>query len=310
MLKKLLNILPVLLVSILANVASAQEINCKVRVMHDAIQNVDKEVFRGMERALTDFINTRKWTTDQYNPNEKIDCNLMLNLTKVLDVNDGTYEATMNIQSSRPVYNASYTSPTINFMDRDVRFRYNQFTPLTFDDNRVNGNDALSSNLTAVIAFYMYLAIGFDYESFSPNGGNDYFKKAQNVVNNAPEQGKTITGWRAVDGTKNRYWIIDQLLSPRYKELRNIWYTMHRTALDNMYTKPEESRKLLLEQIPKLVQLNRENPGSILLQFFFNAKSDELASAVAQIPKDQRTNYISMLQQVDVPNAQKYNNLK
>lgn len=295
---------------LLAAGAFAQEINCKVRVMHEKIQNVDKDVFNSMERGLSEFINTRKWTTDQFNTNEKIDCNIMLNLTKALDVNDGTYEATLNIQASRPVFNSGYTSPTVNFVDREVRFRFNQFTPMQFDDNRVSGNDPLSANLTATVAYYIYLVLGLDYDSFSPDGGNDFYKKAQNIVNNAPEQGKIITGWKAVDGNKNRYWIVDQLLSPRFKEFRVVWYNIHRNALDNMSTKPEESRKIILDALPKLAQLNRENPGSILLQFFFNAKSDEFASVVAQLPKEQRGSYVSLLQQVDVANAAKYNNLK
>jgi hypothetical protein len=156
----------------------------------------------------------------------------------------------------------------------------------------------------------MYLILGLDYDSFELNGGTDFLKKAQNVVNNAPEEGKNIVGWKAVEGNRNRYWIVDQLLSPRFKFVREYWYTIHREALDNMFTKPEESRKLILEGLPKLAQVHKENPGSILMQFFFNAKSDEMASIVAQVPKEQRGIYISMLQQVDVPNAQKYNSLK
>jgi hypothetical protein len=306
MLKKLFN--TTLLLCLLTVAASAQEFNCKVKVMRDKILNVDKEIFTNMERSVTEFLNTRKWTGEQYNPAEKIDCNILLNLTKVTD--GDIFEGTLNIQSSRPVYNTSYTSPTINFIDREVRFKYSAFTPLQFDDNRVSGNDALSANLTAVLAYYMYLTLGLDYDSFELNGGNDYFKKAQNVVNNAPEQGKNITGWKAVEGNRNRYWIVDQLLSPRFKYFREYWYMLHRTALDNMYTKPEESRMMILDGLVKLAQMHRENPGSILMQFFFNAKGEEMMSIVAQVPKDKRLIYITMLQQMDVPNAQKYANLK
>lgn len=308
MLKKLFSI--IILSCLFVSAGMAQEINCKLKVQAPSIQGVDKEVFRSMEKALSDFVNTRKWTADAYMPNEKIDCNIMLNLTKVLNVNDGSFEATLNIQASRPVFNSSYTSPTINYVDREVRFRFNQFAPLQFDDNRVSGNDPLASNLTAVIAYYIYIVIGLDYDSFSPNGGTDYFKKAQNIVNNAPEQGKDINGWKAVEGNKNRYWIVDQMLSPRFNEIRKVWYSMHREGLDNMYNKPEESRKAVLDGISKLVQVNKENPSSILIQFFFNAKSSELMSILTQTPKTERSTYISMLQQVDVTNAQKYANLK
>lgn len=286
----------------------AQELNCKVKVMYDRIQGVDKQVFLGMERAITEFMNTRKWTTDQYSQNERINCNILINLTKKLDEN--TYEATMNVQATRPVFNSSYTSSLINYIDRDVTFSYSQFTPLQFDDGRVSGSNAMQSNLTALLAFYSYLILALDYDSFAPNGGTDLLKKAQNIVNNAPEQGKTIKGWKAVDGNKNRYWLMDQMLNTRFAAFRTYWYNMHRNGLDNMYNKPVEGRKAILDGILKLGQINRENPSSILIQFFFNAKSEELMSVVAQIPQQERASYIGMLQQMDVPNAQKYNSLK
>lgn len=305
MLKKLFS---TILLATVAIAGYAQELNCKVKVMRDAIQGIDKEVFIAMERNILEFMNTRKWTTDQFQNNERIDCNILINLTKQLD--QDVFQATLNIQASRPVFNASYTSSIVNHIDKEFVFRFNQFTPLQFDDNRVTGNDPLASNLTATLAYYAYLVLGLDYESFSPNGGSDFFKRAQNVVNNAPESGKTIVGWRAVDGNKNRYWIIDQILNPRFKEFRTAWYSMHREGLDKMYNKPDESRKLILESLPKFVQINRENPSSILLQFFFSAKSDEFASLVSQEDAGQKTQYISMLQQIDVPNIQKYNSIK
>lgn len=303
--KKLFNIL---LLSLVAINSFAQELNCKVKVMYDRIQGIDKQVFIGMERNISEFMNTRKWTTDQFQTNERIECNILINLTSQIE--QDAFEATINIQASRPVFNTSYNSSLVNFIDREFKFRFNQFTPLQFDDNRIVGNDPFASNLTATLAYYAYLVIGLDYDSFAPNGGNDYFKKAQNIVNNAPESGKAITGWKAVDGNKNRYWIIDQMLNPRFKAFRSIWYNMHREGLDKMSTKPVESRKLILETLPQLVQLNRENPSSILLQFFFSAKSDEFASLVAQEEQGEKTKYISMLQQLDIPNIQKYNNIK
>lgn len=306
MLKRLFNII---LCVALAVAAQAQELNCKVTIKSDAILNTDKQVFLSMERAISDFINTRKWTTDQFGPTEKIDCSILINLTAKMQGDEDAYAATMSIQASRPVYNASYTTTTIKYIDRDVVFKYSQFNPLQFDDNRVSGNDPLVSNLTALLAFYSYMIIGLDYESFAPNGGSVYFKKAQNVVNNAPEL-KAITGWRAVDGNRNRYWLTDQLLSPRFTAYRDFWYILHREALDNMFNKPEESRKKILAGITTLSQLQKENPGAILLQFFFNAKSEEILGIMAQVPKQERTPYITQLQQMDVPNAQRYNALK
>ncbi len=307
MLKKLFN---TILFSLLLLTGQAQELNCTVKVMHDRIQNVDKELFIQMEKSITEFMNTRKWTNDQFGPNEKINCNILLNVTEPLNGVQNGFSATINIQASRPVYNTSYSSPIVNYIDRDFIFSYSQFAPLQFDDNRVSGTNPFTSNLTAVLAYYSYLIIGLDYDSFAPKGGEVYFKKAQNVVNNAPEQGKSIKGWKAVEGNKNRYWIIDQLLNPRFKAFRAYWYNLHRVGLDNMYLKPEESRMVVLQGINTLSQLQRENPGAILLQFFFNAKSDEITSVLAQLPKEKRALYITMLGQIDVPNAQKYNSLK
>jgi len=307
MLRRLLS---VLLLCVLAVNAGAQELNCKVVVLHDKISGVDVQVFTGMQKAISDFMNTHKWTTDDYAPTEKIDCNVLINLTgnKINGDEDG-YSATISVQATRPVFNSGYNSPTINYVDRDMIFHYSQFNTLQFDDNRVNGTDAMASNLTAILAYYSYLILALDYDSFSPNGGTTYLKRAQNVVSNAPDS-KGITGWKAVDGTHNRYWIIDQLLNTRFQDVRNYWYTLHREGLDSMYTKPEPARMRILTNISKLFDVNKENPSSVLLQFFFNAKSDELLRVLSQIPKAQRAQFITMLDALDVPNAVKYNSLK
>ncbi len=284
--------------------AGAQELNCKVKVLSAAILNVDKQVFKTMEKSISDFMNTRKWTTDDYGINERIEVNLMLNLTSK-SADDDIYNATLTIQSSRPVFNSSYTSPLINYVDRDVVFRYSQFTPFQFDDNRVVGNDPLASNLTAILAYYAYMVLGLDYDSYALNGGSAFYKRAQNVVNNAPED-KGVSGWKAVEGNKNRYWLVDQIQSPRFSEVRKTLYSWHRQGLDNMYAKPEEARQMMLGSIPKLNQVNRENPSSLLIQFFFNAKSDEVAKVVGQLQREQRTPFVNMLSAMDVPNTTKY----
>ncbi len=308
MLKQLLNILLMLMITAGVN---AQELNCTVKVMSDGVQGQgqDKEVFRNMQQAITEFMNSRKWTEDQFSPQEKISCNILINITQTLPGVQNGFAANLTIQSSRPVFNTSYMSQMVKHVDKEVQFSYNQFSPLEFNDNRVTGNNVYTSNLPAILAYYAYLVIGYDYDSYAPKGGEQYFKKAQNIVNNAPEQGKTISGWKAVEGNHNRYWLVDQILNPRFQAMRSVWYSMHREALDNMYQKPEESQKIILASINTLSQLQKENPGSILLQFFFNAKSDEFASVIAQQPENNRSLYVTMLGQIDVPNAQKYNSL-
>lgn len=288
---------------------TAQEVNCKVSIRHDKILNVDKQVFTDMERAISTFINNRKWTSDDYNNAEKIDCTIMFNLTARLDGIADAYEATLNIQATRPVYNTSYQSSLINFVDKEANFKFNQFSPLVFDDNRVaSSGDPLTDNLSATLAYYIYLILGLDYDSFSQNGGLAYFKKAQNIVNNAPE-GKGINGWKSVENTKNRYWLVEQILNPRFADFHKYWYTMHRLGFDNFYDKPVEARKNILGGIPMLQKLNKENPHSILIQFFFNAKATEFLNLLADMPVAERQQYITQLSQTDITNAQKYQNL-
>jgi hypothetical protein len=289
----------------------AQELTCKVTILHDKITGVDPSVFSTMQHAITEFMNAQKWTNDEYKPEEKIDVNLLFNLTanNVGGDPDG-YSATMSIQASRPVYNSTYTTTTVNYVDKNIQFKYSQFNPLHFDDNQGSGTDPMAANLTALLAYYSYLVIALDNNSFSPEGGTNELKKAQNVVSNAPESGGTISGWKAVEGTRNRYWLVDQLLNNRFQDLRSVWYTMHREGLDSMYTKPAESRNKILAGLKKLSNVNKENPSSMLMQFFFNAKSDEYLHVLASAPKPERAQYITILNALDVPNANKYNSLR
>lgn len=288
----------------------AQEFNCKVVLRYDKINNVDKAVFVSMEKALNELMNNHKWATEDFGPTEKIDCNIMLNITSGnVNGNEETFGATLNIQATRPVYNSAYTTNLINYIDRDVVFQYSQSSPLYFDDNQVTGTNPMISNLSAIMAFYAYIVLALDYDSFSPNGGTPYLKKAQNIVNNAPE-GKGVSGWKAMESNKNRYWLADQLLSPRFTAVRSYWYMMHRESLDSMALKPVESRTRILVNLRKLYDVNRENPNSILVQFFFNAKSQEMQNLLAQAPKQERAQYVTLLTAMDVPNAPKYNSYR
>ena len=290
----------------------AQELNCRVTVMHDKItgSGIDPQVFSNMQKAIMEFLNGHKWTTDEFAASEKIDCNILINLTaNNVSGDPEAYSATMSIQATRPVYNSAYTSKLLDYIDKDVSFKFSPFNPMHFDDNQASGTDALSGNLTAILAYYSYLVLALDYDSFAPNGGSNYLKKAQNVVNNAPD-GKGITGWKNVESTHNRYWIVDQMLNTRFSDIRKVWYSMHREGLDSMYSKPAEARNRILSNLRKLYEVNRENPSSVYLQFFFNAKSDEIMHLLGQAPKNERTQYITLLNTMDVPNAPKYNALR
>ena len=304
MLKKLFSLVLVLAISL---EGWGQEFNCKISIMHDKITNVDPQMFVTMQKAFNDFFNSQKWTTDEYKPAEKIDVNILFNLTSNnLNGDVDAYAGTMNIQATRPVYNSGYTSTIVNYIDKDIAFHFGQGNTLHFDDNQVSGTDPLAANATAIMAYYAYLILALDYDSFSPEGGTVYLKKAQNVTNSAPD-GKGISGWKSAENQRNRFWITDQLLNTRFSEVRGFWYTMHREGLDSMYMKPNEARTRILTSLKKLYNVNRENPSSILLQFVFNAKSDEILHILAQAPKPDRGQYITLLSAMDVPNSGKYN---
>lgn len=286
----------------------AQDLEARVDLSYDRIQGVDPKVFSSLKKSLTEFLNNRKWTDDQLNPNEKIECNFFLNLIE----KSGTdiFKANLTIQASRPTFNTSYKTPTVTFVDKEVVFRYNEAQTLEFSDQSVSGSDPLVSNLTAVFAYYIYLIVGLDYDSFSPKGGSMYLRRAQNVVNNAPEEGKSIRGWKVNEGNRNRYWLIDQLLSPKFETFRNYWYAYHRQGMDLMSKEPEKAIENIFGGISILTQLNQQNPSSILLNFFFNTKSEELANLLQQAPEKDRKALADQLIQLDIMNADKYRKVR
>lgn len=181
------------------------------------------------------------------------------------------YKASLTIQSARPVFNSSYLSPIINFQDNEIIFKYSEFQQLEFNENRVAGTDPLVANLTAVIAYYINIILGLDYDSFSQRGGDLYFQKAQNIVNNAPE-GRNISGWKAFDGTRNRYWLVGNLLNSRYTLIHDAYYRFYRMGMDKLYEEEIVARNEILNVLSLLNNFNTDNPNTMILQFFFQGK--------------------------------------
>jgi hypothetical protein len=265
--------------------------------------NVDKKTFQTLQTSLNDFVNTRKWSSDNFKTQEKIDCSFLLNLESSGDAN--VYKASLTIQSARPVFNASYASPIINYQDNDVVFKYAEFQQLEFSDTRVTGTDPLASNLTAVFAYWINMILGFDYDSFSPRGGNVYFQKAQNIINNAPE-GRNISGWKAFDGTRNRYWLAENLLNSRYNMMHDAIYNYSRTGLDKLYDEEANARMQILNVLNLLNTFNVENPNTMVLQFFFQAKTQELIKVFSKAAPPDKAKALELLQRLDVSSATKY----
>lgn len=283
---------------------SAQELRGRVSVISNRVgNNVDKKAFQTLQTSLNDFVNSRKWSNDNFTTQEKIDCSFLLNLESTGDPN--IYKASLTIQSGRPVFNSSYTSPVINYQDNDLIFKYTEFQQLEFNDTRVSGTDPLASNLTAVMAYWINMVLGFDYDSFSPGGGKLYFQKAQNIVNNAPE-GRNINGWKAFDGTRNRYWLAENLLNSRYNIIHDAIYNYYRLGMDKLYSEETIARSQVLNVLNLLNTFNVENSNTMILQFLFQAKTQELISIFSKASPPDKARALELLQKLDVTSATKY----
>lgn len=288
--------------------ASGQEIKAKVTVMSNRISTqVDKKIFTTLQNSLANFLNSRKWTTDVFQPQERIECSFLLNLDKELGQN--VYSASLTIQAARPVYKTTYLTPLVNFQDDNLAFRYQEFQPIEFNENRVQGTDPYVSNLTAVLSYWVYVILGMDYDSFSPRGGEAYFLKAQNIVNNAPESGD-ISGWKNYESLRNRYWLVENLNNNRFALIHDALYTYFRTGLDLFYEQEEEGRTGILNSLNYLQTLQSENPGSMVLQFFFQGRSTELIRIFSKADQETKDRAKALLVKLDVANMQAYKELK
>ena len=257
-----------ILLGIIPLASFAQELNCAVSINASQIQTSDAGIFKDMENSIEQFMNGRKWTNDTYKNHEKILCNILITVTKMPAI--GSFSASVQVQSARPVFNSTYTSLLFNFADREWEFEYIESMPLEYNDN------TFTSNLTSMLAFYAYLIIGLDYDSFSELGGTPYFQRAQSVVNNA--QQSALPGWQAIGSNRNRYWIVENLNNPQMIELRKTIYQYHRLGLDTYEANPDESRQVILNGLKEIKKIRDINPNSILVVSFFDAKGKELAN--------------------------------
>ena len=287
---------------------NAQELQARISVVANKISSqVDKKTFQTLQAALINFINNRKWTNDGFQTNEKINCNFLINVQK--ELGDNVYQASLTVQAARPVYNSTYESPIINFQDDNLTFRYLEFQPIEFNENRVQGSDPVAANLTATLAYYVYIILGMDYDSYSLRGGDPYFQKAWNIVNNAPE-GRDITGWKQFDGLRNRYFLAENINNSRFALMHDALYAYYRTGLDNFYDNEDAARSGILNCLNSLNRINTENPNSMLVQFFFQGKSTELIKMFSKANPDLKKRARDMLVKLDVTNASAYKDLK
>lgn len=285
--------------------AQAQELNARVTVLANRMPStVDRKIFQTLQTSLQNFLNNRRWTKDIYKPQERIECSFLLNLERTPEQH--VYEASLTVQVARPVHGTAYASPLINFQDPNVAFKYVEFQPLEFNENRVSAGDPLVSNLTAIFAYYAYMILGIDYDSFAQRGGDPFFQAALNIVNNAPD-GRFISGWKSFDGNRNRYWLAENLMNNRYAIIHDIYYTYYRRGFDNMYEDESSGRVEVLNALIYLENLHKEIPNLMIVQFFLQGKTDELINVFKKAPTEQKIRAREILAKIDVANTARYN---
>jgi Domain of unknown function (DUF4835) len=279
----------------------AQEFVASVRINTPQLQRTDRKVFDVLEGAIREFLNNTKFTEDAYETDERIKINVTITINN--EIGDNTFSGEMAIQSSRPVYGSGYETPLLTHLDKDLIFQYDIYGPLQFS------KDVIDNNLTAIFGFYAYIILAMDYDSFAPLGGDAHVLSAQQVLNNVPApMAAAFNGWKANDGGKsrNRYWIVENLIAPRVRPYRSALYTYHRKGLDQMYADPAKAREQVLVALEDLDKVNTAYINSMILTMFTNAKREELVEMWKQGTKQQRERVYEILTKIDPVSAQRY----
>ncbi|WP_319509675.1 DUF4835 family protein [uncultured Draconibacterium sp.] len=289
-------VIALLFLFIFVEEGAAQELRCNVTVSARGIQGANQNLFRTMQSDLYDFMNNRKWTDHVYSYDEKIRCNILIRLDEQISADE--FRGSIQVQLTRPIFNSSYTSTVLNIKDNDFHCKYVEFQPLEF--NETSNRD----NLTNIMAFYAYVILGFDYDTFSEEGGTEFFQKAQAIVNNS--QNARERGWKAFESERNRYWLIENVLNKSYSSFRTCMYNYHRNGLDMMSDRVEEGRANVAESLRDIQKVFRRRPSTYILQMFFDAKADELVNIFSKSFPDERNRVMTILNEVDPSNGSKY----
>jgi len=280
----------------ISSIAFAQELNCRVIVNAQQVQTTERGIFTEMETEFAQFLNTTKWTTDDFKEEEVINCNLVITISDQPSI--GVFTASVQVLSSRPVYGTSYESVIMNFADRDWNFEYVQSQPLRFNEN------ILTSNITSMLAYYAYMIIGMDYDTFSEMGGTPHFEDAFQIVNNA--QQSNFSGWQQFNSVRNRYWLVENVQNPQLEPIRKALYAYHRNGLDIMAENREEAEKNILAALTNVQRANRARPRSILTISFMDAKSGELIQIFSESSLARRRQAYNLLSNIDPARTDDY----
>jgi hypothetical protein len=276
--------------------AYAQEMRCNISISAQKIQGANRTMFETMQTDLYEFMNNRKWTDHKYTMEERIECNFFINLEE--QISSDEFKGSIQVQARRPVFNSSYETVLLNIKDNDFHAKYVEYQTLEF--NETSNKD----NLTNILAFYAYIVLGMDYDSFFPEGGTEYFQKALTIVNNS--QNAREKGWKAFESERNRYWLVENILNKSYSGFRSCTYQYHRQGLDLMSEKAPEGRGAIAEALKSIQKVFRTRPSLYILQVFFDAKSDELVNIFSKSFPDERNRVSVILNECDPSNGSKY----
>lgn len=277
----------------------SQELRCNIQIVSQKIQGTNKQVFRTMQTAVNEFMNSRRWTNHVYSYDERIECTFLFNLTEQISADE--FKGSLQVQASRPVFNSSYNTVLLNFKDDDVQFKYVEYQSIDFNET------VTPTNLTGLLAFYVNLILGLDYDTFAMDGGAPYYSKAEAIVNKM--QNSNVTGWKAYESRDNRYWLIENLLNNSYSPVRECLYRYHRLGLDRMSDHLTESRAEIADSMKLLQKAYRAKPGAFILQIFFDAKADEIVNIFTESFNDEKKRVYNILSEIDPANIKKYNKI-
>ncbi len=277
-------------------VLTAQEFNCKVQINTQQVQGFDRSVVSDLRTAMTEFMNSRKWSSYNFAPEERIECTLLFTVTQI--VSNDEFKGTFSLIMQRPVFNTDYRSPLINMIDKNIRFKYQPSQAMNFSDN------TFSDNLTSLLAFYSYMMLGIYFDSFAQDGGTVFYTRAMTVVQTAQNSG--FTGWQAFESEKNRYHFVEQYLNKAYEPLRTFLYQYHRKGLDVMAGNVDQGRKVILNALSLLKNVYDKRPGLYDMQLLLDAKRNEIISIFSKATPSEKNTMIRILSEVDAPNGNRY----
>jgi hypothetical protein len=294
-----LPLLYLLLICLPCSTALAQELNCRVEVIAPQISNIEASIFQTLEERIAEFINGRKWTGDNFRLEERIECAMQITISDA--PSPTSFKGSIQVQSSRPVYNSDYNSPMLLVNDGDFEITWDGSSTIQFSPGQHR------DNLSSILAYYSYMILGMDYDSMAQDGGTDYYVQAQTIVANAQSTGSS--GWKASQNQQNRYWLVENMLSQTFKPVRNCLYNYHRLGLDRLYEDVERARLTMADALIEMRATHRIRPSSYNLQLFFLSKSDEILKVFGPAPDVEKTRLMPVLKQMDPGNISKYDSI-